>query len=107
MTTQKTLTKKPCASKCKKNRLHILENEIVTCPVREKVKYFFYEITITNFVFIFLYSSLIVFITALLCSCTVSVTTIHTQGEAADVVDQTQKASPTVSPNIDIPISGV
>ena len=40
----------------------------------------------------------------LLCSCTISVVTTHTQGQAEDVVDENQTATPTISPNINIPI---
>ncbi len=36
-----------------------------------------------------------------LSSCTFSVTTVHTQGEASDVVDENQ--APDVKPNIQIP----
>lgn len=39
-----------------------------------------------------------------LCSCTISVVTTHTQGQAEDVVDETQSNTPTVNPNINIPI---
>lgn len=43
-------------------------------------------------------------ILVLLDACTLSVNVIHTQGEAADVVDEEQAVSPTVSPDITIPI---
>lgn len=37
--------------------------------------------------------------------CTYSITMIHTQGEAADVVDETENNTPstTISPNLSIP----
>lgn len=38
-----------------------------------------------------------------LSSCTISVTTIHTQGQASDVVDEDQKADAQVSPDISLP----
>jgi hypothetical protein len=38
-----------------------------------------------------------------LSSCTISVTTIHTQGVASDVVDEDQKADADVSPDISLP----
>lgn len=44
-------------------------------------------------------------ITVSLCGCTMSVTTIHTQGSASDVVDETQVPSTQVNPDIDIPIA--
>lgn len=42
-----------------------------------------------------------------LSSCTFAVTNVHTQGLAEDVVDSDQKTDPTVSPNINVPISGI
>lgn len=36
-------------------------------------------------------------------SCTYSITMVHTQGEATDVVDENADAKATVSPNISIP----
>jgi len=38
-----------------------------------------------------------------LCSCTFSINQVHTQGEASDVVDEQQKASPQVSPTFSFP----
>ncbi len=43
-------------------------------------------------------------LTVILCSCTLSVTTIHTQGSASDVVDENQRADPTVSPNLNLSV---
>lgn len=40
----------------------------------------------------------------LLLSCTYSINMIHTEGSATDVVDETQDASPTVSPDISLPM---
>ena len=37
-------------------------------------------------------------------SCTLSVTTIHTQGEAADIVDEQQTTTPQVSTAVHLPI---
>lgn len=39
-------------------------------------------------------------ILTLLTSCTVSMTMVHTEGEAHDVVDEQQTTKPTVSPDI-------
>lgn len=42
----------------------------------------------------------------LLTSCTYSINQIHTKGTASDVVDETQDASPNVSPTVTLtPIS--
>jgi hypothetical protein len=38
-----------------------------------------------------------------LSSCTYSINMIHTQGQASDVVDETQAASPDVDANVSIP----
>lgn len=42
---------------------------------------------------------------SVLCGCTYTITLIHTQGTASDVVDETSSATPTTS--VDIPISAV
>jgi hypothetical protein len=42
---------------------------------------------------------------ALLSSCTYSITMVHTEGTASDVVDETQTPSTTVSPNVSLPTS--
>ncbi len=50
--------------------------------------------------------AILVMITILfLVSCTYSITMVHTQGEASDVVDETATNTPstTVSPNFSIP----
>lgn len=39
----------------------------------------------------------------ILTSCTYSITMVHTEGTATDVVDETQTPSTTVSPDITIP----
>ena len=39
-----------------------------------------------------------------LCSCTYSITCVHTQGKASDVVDENQSASPKVDPTVNAPI---
>lgn len=41
-----------------------------------------------------------VLILTLLTSCTVSMTMVHTEGTASDVVDEQQTTKPTVSPDI-------
>lgn len=46
-------------------------------------------------------------ILALLSSCTISVTTVHTQGQASDVVDEQQTPTNTVSPNFTVPMNAL
>lgn len=41
----------------------------------------------------------------LLQSCTYSITMVHTEGTASDVVDETQSNTPNVSPDVNIPIT--
>lgn len=38
-------------------------------------------------------------------ACTYSITMVHTEGTASDVVDEQQTPSTTVSPHINIPLS--
>lgn len=47
--------------------------------------------------------SLILAILVILCACTYSVNLVHTQGEASDVVDETQTAQPDIKPTLTIP----
>jgi len=42
---------------------------------------------------------------ALLSSCTYSITMVHTEGTASDVVDEQQTPSTNVSPNVSLPTS--
>lgn len=46
-----------------------------------------------------------VFIIFLFTSCTYSITMVHTEGSASDVVDEEQAAQPDISPNLTIPAS--
>ncbi len=39
--------------------------------------------------------------------CTLSVTTLHTQGQASDVVDETQAPNTQVNPNVEVPVSAI
>ncbi len=41
----------------------------------------------------------------LLSGCTMSITTVHTQGEASDVVDETDTVSPSTS--VTVPVSAL
>ncbi len=43
-------------------------------------------------------------LSALLCSCTYSITMVHTEGSASDVVDEQQTPSTTVSPSLTVPV---
>lgn len=47
----------------------------------------------------------IVFLSVAISSCTYSITMVHTEGTASDVVDETATNSPNVSPDIKIPIT--
>ncbi len=44
---------------------------------------------------------------SLLTGCTYSITMVHTQGQATDVVDETQTAKPDVSPTVSVPVSAI
>ncbi len=46
---------------------------------------------------------------ALLCSCTYSITMVHTSGTASDVVDETATNTPstTVSPTVNVPVKAI
>jgi len=39
--------------------------------------------------------------------CTYSINMVHTEGQASDVVDETQTPSTTVSPNVNIPAAAL
>lgn len=43
--------------------------------------------------------------TLFLSSCSYSITMVHTQGQATDVVDETQTAEPDISPTLSVPVS--
>lgn len=47
------------------------------------------------------------FLLCLFCfaSCTLSVTTLHTQGSASDVVDEGQTISPKTTATVDVPLT--
>jgi uncharacterized protein YcfL len=45
--------------------------------------------------------------TLMLVGCTQTVTMIHTEGQADDIVDDTSSVSPNIAPEITVPISGV
>lgn len=42
----------------------------------------------------------------LVSACTISVTTVHTQGKASDVVDEQQSADPQVDADVSVPALG-
>lgn len=43
----------------------------------------------------------------LLCSCTYSINMVHTQGQASDVVDETQSADPDIKADVSIPATAL
>jgi len=45
-----------------------------------------------------------IFMLGFLTSCTYSVSVVHTEGTASDVIDETQKSDPNINPNISIPL---
>lgn len=44
---------------------------------------------------------------AFLSSCTYSITMVHTEGQASDVVDETQTPSTTLTPTVSIPAAAL
>lgn len=40
-------------------------------------------------------------------SCTFSINMVHTQGEASDVVDETDDVNPDISPTLSVPLTGL
>ncbi len=46
-------------------------------------------------------------VSLMLTSCTYSVTIVHTQGKASDVVDETAAPSTSVSPTVSIPANAL
>ena len=49
--------------------------------------------------------AVILFTALIVCSCTYSITMVHTEGAASDVIDENQRADPTVSPTLTVPVS--
>lgn len=47
---------------------------------------------------------ILISLSAFLCSCTYSITMVHTEGQATDVVDEQQTPSTKVSPTLTIPV---
>ncbi len=45
----------------------------------------------------------ILFMGLILCSCTISMQNVSTNGEASDMIDQDQKADADIKPNVSIP----
>ena len=43
----------------------------------------------------------------MLCSCTYSINMVHTQGQASDVVDETQSNEPDVKADVSIPAAAL
>ena len=44
---------------------------------------------------------------AALCSCTYSITMVHTEGTASDVVDETQTAEPDIKADVSLPMKAI
>jgi hypothetical protein len=45
----------------------------------------------------------VAFVLGSLCSCTFSLSSVNTHGQASDVIDEEQGASPVISPSISVP----
>lgn len=45
-----------------------------------------------------------IMISLILSSCTYSITQVHTEGQASDVVQESASNTPNISPNISIPV---
>lgn len=43
----------------------------------------------------------------LLCGCTYSINMVHSEGQATDVIDETQTNEPDISPEITIPAGAI
>ena len=57
---------------------------------------------------IYFLSALILGILAgVMCSCTYSITMVHTEGQASDVVDETQTNTPDVKTSLSIPATAL
>lgn len=48
-----------------------------------------------------------VFFLAILSACTYSITMVHTEGSASDVVDETQTSTPEVNASLSLPIKSI
>lgn len=46
-------------------------------------------------------------LTTICTSCTYSVNLVHTQGEAYDIVDDSDSAQPDVSPSVEVPLGSL
>jgi hypothetical protein len=50
-------------------------------------------------------SKIVIPFLALLCAgCTYSISLVHTEGQASDIIDENQTANPNISPNLNIPL---
>lgn len=59
-------------------------------------------------VFIYFLSALIIgILVGVLTSCTYSITMVHTEGQASDVVDETQTNTPDVKADVSIPAAAL
>jgi len=47
------------------------------------------------------------FASMLLCGCTISINMVHTEGQATDLIDETQSPTNDIKPEISVPVSGI
>ena len=59
-----------------------------------------------KFTLVFLVFCVIVML-GFLTSCTYSITMVHTEGSASDVVDEEQGADPNISPKVSLPMGAI
>jgi len=57
------------------------------------------------FSFFLLFAFLMFAMVCLFSGCTISINAVHTQGEASDVVDETQKTDADIAPNLNFPLT--
>lgn len=67
----------------------------------------FYECVKMHRTFLLLWIGFFICMSIILWGCTISVSMAHTEGQASDVIDETQAPANTVSPNLQIPLKGV
>ena len=92
--------KKPDQSiKKKKEQFLINPEQVETAQIEKKSnsKVFYYLIVLPIAIALFF---------ILFFSCTLSVTTLHTQGKADDVIHEQQASAPNIHPDISIPLTG-
>lgn len=47
------------------------------------------------------------FVSMILCGCTISINMVHTEGQATDLIDEVQSPTNDLKADVSVPISGV